>query len=51
MGDPGVNLRVADAAPNGYAVDRATVRQKKTGLIHMFPRKTHPSVCKNNNTD
>jgi integrase len=26
-----VALRVDDVAPNGYAVDRATVRQKKTG--------------------
>jgi hypothetical protein len=26
-----VALRVEDVAPNGYAVDRATVRQKKTG--------------------
>jgi len=26
-----VSLRVADVAPHGYAVDRATVRQKKTG--------------------
>ena len=26
-----VALRVGDVAPNGYAVDRATVRQKKTG--------------------
>ena len=26
-----VALRVEDVAPNGYSVDRATVRQKKTG--------------------
>ena len=26
-----VAVRVDDVAPNGYAVDRATVRQKKTG--------------------
>lgn len=26
-----VALRIADIAPNGYALDRATVRQKKTG--------------------
>ena len=26
-----VALKVEDVAPNGYAVDRATVRQKKTG--------------------
>jgi hypothetical protein len=24
-------LRVDDVAPNGYAVDRATIRQRKTG--------------------
>src|SRR5262245_50961097 len=26
-----VTLKVEDMAPNGYAADRATVRQKKTG--------------------
>ena len=26
-----VALRVDDVAPNGYAIDRATVRQRKTG--------------------
>jgi hypothetical protein len=26
-----VALKVDDVAPNGYAIDRATVRQKKTG--------------------
>jgi hypothetical protein len=26
-----VALRVEDVAPNGYAIERATVRQKKTG--------------------
>jgi hypothetical protein len=26
-----VALKVEDVAPNGYAIDRATVRQKKTG--------------------
>src|SRR5262245_31082839 len=26
-----VGLRVDDVAPNGYAVDRATIRQRKTG--------------------
>jgi integrase len=29
-------LRVEDVAPNGYAVDRATVRQKKTGRPVKF---------------
>ena len=27
-----VALKVEDIAPSGYAVDRATIRQKKTGL-------------------
>jgi hypothetical protein len=27
-----VSLKVEDVAPHGYAVDRATVRQNKTGL-------------------
>jgi integrase len=31
-----VALRVEDVAPNGYAVDRATVRQKKTGRPVRF---------------
>ena len=26
-----VALRVGDVAPNGYAIDRANVRQRKTG--------------------
>jgi hypothetical protein len=29
-------LRVEDVAPSGYAVDRATVRQKKTGRPVRF---------------
>jgi len=29
-------LRVEDIAPNGYAIDRATVRQKKTGRPVKF---------------
>src|SRR5215475_14651287 len=29
-------LRVDDVAPNGYAVDRATVRQRKTGRPVRF---------------
>jgi integrase len=29
-------LKVEDVAPNGYALDRATVRQKKTGLPVRF---------------
>ena len=31
-----VSLRVADIAPHGYALDRATVRQKKTGRPVRF---------------
>jgi hypothetical protein len=31
-----VSLRIADVAPNGYAVDRATVRQRKTGRPVRF---------------
>jgi hypothetical protein len=31
-----VALRVEDIAPGGYAVDRATVRQKKTGRPVKF---------------
>ena len=33
-----VTLMVEDVAPNGYAVDRATVRQKKTGRPVKFER-------------
>jgi integrase len=31
-----VALKIDDIAPNGYAVDRATVRQKKTGIPVRF---------------
>jgi hypothetical protein len=31
-----VALKVEDVAPNGYAVDRATVRQRKTGRPVRF---------------
>jgi integrase len=31
-----VALRVEDIAPNGYSIDRATVRQKKTGRPVKF---------------
>ena len=31
-----VALKVEDVAPNGYSVDRATVRQKKTGRAVKF---------------
>ena len=31
-----VSLKVEDIAPNGYAIDHATVRQKKTGRLVKF---------------
>jgi len=31
-----VALRVDDVAPSGYAMDRATIRQKKTGRPVRF---------------
>jgi hypothetical protein len=31
-----VSLRVEDVAPHGYAIDRATVRQRKTGRPVKF---------------
>ncbi len=31
-----VSLKVGDVAPNGYAIDRATVRQRKTGRPVRF---------------
>ncbi len=31
-----VSLRVQDVAPNGYAIDRATVRRRKTGRPVTF---------------
>ena len=37
-----VALKVEDVAPNGYAIDRATVRQKKTGRPVKF-ELTDPS--------
>src|SRR5258708_18138630 len=36
-----VALKVEDVAPNGYAIDRATVRQKKTGRAVKFERTDH----------
>jgi integrase len=41
-----VALRVEDVAPSGYAVDRATVRQKKTGRPVRFEltEQTRPAV-------
>ena len=36
-----VALKVEDIAPNGYAIDRATVRQKKTGRSIKFEITEH----------
>jgi len=36
-----VSLRVEDVAPLGYALDRATVRQKKTGRPVKFEMTDH----------
>jgi len=36
-----VSLRIADIAPRGYAIDRATVRQKKTGRPVKFELTEH----------
>jgi hypothetical protein len=36
-----VAVRVADVAPNGYTLDRATVRQKKTGRPVRFELAQH----------
>ena len=33
-----VSLKVEDVAPHGYAIDRATVRQRKTGRPVKFER-------------
>jgi hypothetical protein len=37
-----VALKVEDIAPHGYAVERATVRQKKTGVPVRFEVTEHP---------
>src|ERR1700736_1318024 len=37
-----VALKVDDVAPSGYAVDRATVRQKKTGQPGRFECTKQP---------
>jgi hypothetical protein len=37
-----VALKVEDVAPNGYSVDRATVRQKKTGQPVRFELPSRP---------
>ena len=41
-----VALKVEDVAPSGYAVDRATVRQKKTGAARQVRVDgTDPPSC------
>src|ERR1700720_777437 len=39
-----VALKVEDVAPHGYAVDRATVRQKKTGMPVRFEITEHTQI-------
>jgi len=36
-----VSLKVEDVAPHGYAIDRATVRQRKTGRPVRFEITEH----------
>ena len=36
-----VTIRVDDVAPNGYAIDRATMRQRKTGRPVRFELTEH----------
>jgi hypothetical protein len=36
-----VTIKVEDVAPNDYAVDRATVRQRKTGRPVRFELTEH----------
>ena len=36
-----VAIRADDVAPNGYAIDRATVRQRKTGRPVRFELTEH----------
>ena len=38
-----VGLRIADVAPHGYAVDRASVRQRKTGRPVRFEITEQPA--------
>ena len=37
-----VALKVEDVAPNGYAIDRVTVRQRKTGRASSSRSRTKP---------
>jgi hypothetical protein len=40
-----VSVRVDDVAPSGYAMDRATIRQKKTGRPVRCPKSRHLRRC------
>jgi hypothetical protein len=40
-----VELKVEDVAPNGYAVERATVRQKKTGQPARVDHSLRPAMA------
>jgi hypothetical protein len=40
-----VAVRVEDVAPSGYAVDRATIRQKKTGRPVRFELTDHSRMA------
>jgi hypothetical protein len=47
-----VGLRIADVAPHGYAVDRASVRQRKTGgrfasRLRSKPDKRSTTISRN----
>ena len=37
-----VAFKVEDVAPNGYTIDRATIRQRKTGRAVKFELTEHP---------
>ncbi len=43
-----VRLRVGDIAPHGYAIDRAMVRQRKTGRPVKFEISEHTRVAVDN---
>jgi integrase len=40
-----VSVKVEDVAPNGYAIDRATVRQRKTGRPVRFELTEHTRLA------
>jgi hypothetical protein len=43
-----VALKVEDVASNGYAADRATIRQRKTGQPVRFERLSRPANLSTN---